>query len=241
MYQNIGKKIRILAVILAVLSAVGFLAVAAVFLLAALKAEAGTSVRTAGFEGAGVFLALAVLSPLYSWVLYGFGSLTDAAERQVEENREIRDILKKALSDGALSDEIARKLGNSLSKLTVAAPAPRSGVAPTRPVVRGSVKPAEAARPVAPAPATQADPAATDPGLPFSAQAESGPTAETAPAPAQAPAQRASETPDAEPTAPAITFAAPSAAKHTAPVKNIPEEPGDGVTPIRPLHSNTTY
>lgn len=217
MYHNIGKKIHLLAIILAALFAVGFLAAAVVFLLAALRAEGGSASRAAGFEGAGVFLVLAALSPLCSWVLYGFGSLVDAAERQAEAQKDVRDIVKKALSDGALSDEVARKLGNSLSKLTVAAaPAPRSGVAPTRPVVRGSVKPAEAAKPAAPAPVQTAEAA------PVQKQ-------EDAPAPVA----------EKEPEKPAIRFTAPS----DAPAKPTPApmtEEGT-VSPIKPLHSDTTY
>lgn len=217
MYHNIGKKIHLLAIILAALFAVCFLAAAVVFLLAALRAEGGSASRAAGFEGAGVFLVLAALSPLCSWVLYGFGSLVDAAERQAEAQKDVRDIVKKALSDGALSDEVARKLGNSLSKLTVAAaPAPRSGVAPTRPVVRGSVKPAEAAKPAAPAPVQTAEAA------PVQKQ-------EDAPAPVA----------EKEPEKPAIRFTAPS----DAPAKPAPApmtEEGT-VSPIKPLHSDTTY
>ncbi len=217
MYHNIGKKIHLLAIILAALFAVVFLAAAVVFLLAALRAEGGSASRAAGFEGAGVFLVLAALSPLCSWVLYGFGSLVDAAERQAEAQKDVRDIVKKALSDGALSDEVARKLGNSLSKLTVAAaPAPRSGVAPTRPVVRGSVKPAEAAKPAAPAPVQTAEAA------PVQKQ-------EDAPAPVA----------EKEPEKPAIRFTAPS----DAPAKPAPApmtEEGT-VSPIKPLHSDTTY
>lgn len=217
MYHNIGKKIHLLAIILAALFAVGFLAAAVVFLLAALRAEGGSASRAAGFEGAGVFLVLAALSPLCSWVLYGFGSLVDAAERQAEAQKDVRDIVKKALSDGALSDEVARKLGNSLSKLTVAAaPAPRSGVAPTRPVVRGSAKQAEAAKPAAPAPVQTAEAA------PVQKQ-------EDAPAPVA----------EKEPEKPAIRFTAPS----DAPAKPAPApmtEEGT-VSPIKPLHSDTTY
>lgn len=217
MYQNIGKKIHLLAIILAALFAVGFLAAAVVFLLAALRAEGGSASRAAGFEGAGVFLVLAALSPLCSWVLYGFGSLVDAAERQAEAQKDVRDIVKKALSDGALSDEVARKLGNSLSRLTVAAaPASRSGVAPTRPVVRGSVKQAEAAKPAAPAPVQTAEAA------PVQKQ-------EDAPAPVA----------EKEPEKPAIRFTAPS----DAPAKPAPApmtEEGT-VSPIKPLHSDTTY
>lgn len=217
MYQNIGKKIHLLAIILAALCAAGFLAAAVVFLLAALRAEGGSASRAAGFEGAGLFLVLAALSPLCSWVLYGFGSLVDAAERQAEAQKDVRDIVKKALSDGALSDEVARKLGNSLSRLTVAAaPAPRSGVAPTRPVVRGSVKQAEAAKPAAPAPVQTAEAA------PVQKQ-------EDAPAPVA----------EKEPEKPAIRFTAPS----DAPAKPAPApmtEEGT-VSPIKPLHSDTTY
>lgn len=223
MYQNIGKKIHLLAIILAALCAAGFLAAAVVFLLAALRAEGGSASRTAGFEGAGVFLVLAALSPLCSWVLYGFGSLVDAAERQAEAQKDVRDIVKKALSDGALSDEVARKLGNSLSKLTVAAaPASRSGVAPTRPVVRGSVKQTEAAKPAVPA--------------------QTAPAAETATAaPEKKETTAAPEAPAAEktPEKPAIQFTAPS----DAPAKPAPApmtEEGT-VSPIKPLHSDTTY
>ncbi len=223
MYQNIGKKIHLLAIILAALCAAGFLAAAVVFLLAALRAEGGSASRAAGFEGAGVFLVLAALSPLCSWVLYGFGSLVDAAERQAEAQKDVRDIVKKALSDGALSDEVARKLGNSLSKLTVAAaPASRSGVAPTRPVVRGSVKQTEAAKPAVPA---QTAPAAE--------------AAEAAPEKKESPAAPAAPAAEKTPEKPAIQFTAPS----DAPAKPAPApmtEEGT-VSPIKPLHSDTTY
>lgn len=223
MYQNIGKKIHLLAIILAALCAAGFLAAAVVFLLAALRAEGGSASRTAGFEGAGVFLVLAALSPLCSWVLYGFGSLVDAAERQAEAQKDVRDIVKKALSDGALSDEVARKLGNSLSKLTVAAaPASRSGVAPTRPVVRGSVKQTEAAKPAMPAQTAPAAEAAT-----------------AAPEKKESPAAPAAPAAEKTPEKPAIQFTAPS----DAPAKPAPApmtEEGT-VSPIKPLHSDTTY
>lgn len=223
MYQNIGKKIHLLAIILAALCAAGFLAAAVVFLLAALKAEGGSASRAAGFEGAGVFLVLAALSPLCSWVLYGFGSLVDAAERQAEAQKDVRDIVKKALSDGALSDEVARKLGNSLSKLTVAAaPASRSGVAPTRPVVRGSVKQTEAAKPAMPAQTAPAAEAAT-----------------AAPEKKESPAAPAAPAAEKTPEKPAIQFTAPS----DAPAKPAPApmtEEGT-VSPIKPLHSDTTY
>ena len=225
MYQNIGKKIHLLAIILAALCAAGFLAAAVVFLLAALRAEGGSASRAAGFEGAGVFLVLAALSPLCSWVLYGFGSLVDAAERQAEAQKDVRDIVKKALSDGALSDEVARKLGNSLSKLTVAAaPASRSGVAPTRPVVRGSGKQAEAAKPAVPSPAQTAPVAEATTTAPEKK--------ETAAAPAASAAEKT-------PEKPAIQFTAPS----DAPAKPAPApmtEEGT-VSPIKPLHSDTTY
>lgn len=223
MYQNIGKKIHLLAIILAALCAAGFLAAAVVFLLAALRAEGGSASRAAGFEGAGVFLVLAALSPLCSWVLYGFGSLVDAAERQAEAQKDVRDIVKKALSDGALSDEVARKLGNSLSKLTVAAaPASRSGVAPTRPVVRGSVKQTEAAKPAMPAQTAPAAEAAT-----------------AAPEKKESPAAPAAPAAEKTPEKPAIQFTAPS----DAPAKPAPApmtEEGT-VSPIKPLHSDTTY
>lgn len=227
MYKNIGKKIHILAIVLAALTAAGFLAAAVVFLLAAFRAEAGTTVRAAGFEGAGVFLVLAVLSPLFSWVLYGFGSLVDASERQAEQNREIRDLLKKALSDGALSDEISRKLTHSLSKLTPpAAQASRTGVAPTRPVVRGS-----AAR----AAATPAASAASEPEFTPVAAPRAQATPEASPA---ASTPEKPEKTEKKP-APAITFTAPSAAKREIPAGS--DDTDGAVAPVRPLHSDTTY
>lgn len=234
MYKNIGKKIHILAIILAALFGAGFLAAAVIFLLAALKAEGGTTARTAGLEGAGLFLGLAVLSPLCSFALYGFGSLVDAAERQAEQEKDIRDMLKKALSDGALSDEIARKLGNSLSRLTVAAaPAPRSGVAPTRPVVRGSAKPAEP--PVRPAPARQ-EPVLSPEQAPVTDRTPQEPAKKTA-EPA-APVTPAADSGTAPAEKPAIRFTAPEAAKPAPALKDDPERIG---TPVRPLHSDTTY
>lgn len=244
MYKNIGKKIHILAIVLAALTAAGFLAAAVVFLFAAFRAEAGTTVRAAGFEGAGVFLVLAVLSPLFSWVLYGFGSLVDASERQAEQNREIRDLLKKALSDGALSDEISRKLTHSLSKLTPpAAQAPRTGVAPTRPVVRGSAARA-AATPAAPAGGEPEFTPAAAPRAQATPEAFAAPRAQAASPEASPEASPAANTPEKpgnpeKKPAPAITFTAPSAAKREIPAGS--DDTDGAVAPVRPLHSDTTY
>ena len=79
MFKNIAKRIQLLAVILAIFLLVSFLALAAFFLVAML----GTSdpdLRAAGMQGIIVSVILALVSPLFSWLVYGFGSLIRAAE-----------------------------------------------------------------------------------------------------------------------------------------------------------------
>lgn len=262
MFRNIGKRIRFLAILVAILTLVVFLALAVVFLVAAFRAEDATT-RAAGIEGAILFAVLALFLPLFSFVLYGFGNLVEAGEKQAADMREVRDMLKKALADGALSDEVARKTGVVLSKLT-AAPAPRAGVAPSRPVV--AQRPAPTVRrepqapafatPVAPAPsytapATFAEPVLTDTEILSSASSTSE-KASSEPAPAVAdPAPKTEEPaiplfatpPEAEPAPkPAGTpFAPPTPAAPAAAEPFVPDDPTGAVKPIRPLHSDTTY
>lgn len=270
MFKNIGKRIRLLAAILAIVTFVSFLALAVVFLVATLRAEDATT-RMAGIEGTILFVVLALFLPLFSWILYGFGTLVESGEKQAADTREMRDILKKALADGALSDEIARKTGMALAKIT-AATAPRAGMAQTRPVVRPTVTPqappvmqptataAPFAAPVAPvtAPAAPAAPVATpiapaaEPVVPVTEPAFAEP-AFAAPAPAMTPAAPAAEEPAAPlfttapepqsaPKATAVPFTPPAPTEPVAPGEAfVPDDPTGAVKPIRPLHSDTTY
>lgn len=265
MFRNIGKRIRFLAILVAILTLVVFLALAVVFLVAALRAQDATT-RTAGIEGAILFAALALFLPLFSFPLYGFGDLVDAGEKQAADTREIRDMLKKALSDGALSDEIARKTGVVLSKLTPPA-APRAGIAPTRPTI--AQRPAHIVRqepqapafsaPVAPArpvseKMTPAEPTVASPEPPSNAffGSEKVPVESTPAAPAAAePVLEVEE--QMPPAFAAQPTAAPAAKPTDAPVAPppsftpvvakpfVPDDSTGAIQPIRPLHSDTTY
>lgn len=157
MFKNIAKRIHTLAVILAVFLLISFLALAAFFLYSMLNTTDET-LRSAGLQGVIVSVILAAVTPLLSWLIYGFGTLIQCAERQAETSRETRDLVRQALADGALSDDIARKLGPAIAKAIPAAPA--TGYAPqqiTQPL---------AARPIAPSapkavPTASAAPAST--------------------------------------------------------------------------------
>lgn len=157
MFKNIAKRIHTLAVILAVFLLISFLALAAFFLYSMLNTTDET-LRSAGLQGVIVSVILAAVTPLLSWLIYGFGTLVQCAERQAETSRETRDLVRQALAEGALSDDIARKLGPAIAKAIPAAPA--TGYAPqqiTQPL---------AARPIAPSapkavPTASAAPAST--------------------------------------------------------------------------------
>lgn len=258
MFKNIGKRIRLLSVMLAILTFAVFLVLAIVFLVAALRAEDPTT-RAAGIEGTILFVVLALFLPLFSWVLYGFGKLVESHEKQAADTKEIRDMLKKALSDGALSDEIARKTGIVLAKLPAAATAHRSGVAQTRPVVRPAVMPKAASAPqpavpvtpvtmpATPVAASADEPVVTEPA----AFAESTPAA-TPGAPVETPSAPASNEPatplfadtPAEESAPrdsGTPFTPPVPTEPAAAEPFAPNDPTGAVKPIRSLNSDTTY
>ena len=264
MFKNIGKRIRLLAVILAIVTFVSFLALAVVFLVATLRAEDATT-RMAGIEGTILFAVLAFFLPLFSWILYGFGTLVESGEKQAADTKEMRDMLKKALADGALSDEIARKTGMVLAKIT-AAPAPRAGMAQTRPVVRPTITPQappvmQPAAPVAPfaapaapvtAPAAPAAPVAPVPEPTFAEPAFATPAPATTPAPAATPAPATEESaeplftaapaPQSAPKAAGTPFIPPAPTEPVTPgVAFVPDDPTGAVKPIRPLNSETTY
>lgn len=149
MFKNIGKKIQYIAIALAILFCAAFVGFGAACLLAALGDGVDETLKTAGLQGAGICFALALLSPAFSFVMYGFGALVTAAQKQAEDSKEIKEMLRHALSDGCLSDEIARKLGQvqakSMQQLTAQLQAQAAQVvaqAPKAPVQRLVEEPA---------------------------------------------------------------------------------------------------
>ena len=235
MFKNIAKRIQLLAVVMAVFLLISFLALAAFFLVAMLGTN-DPDLRAAGLQGIIVSVILALVTPLFSWLIYGFGTLIRSAEQQAEASKETRDMLQRALADGALSDELTRKLGMVIAKAVATAPAPRQVAA----------KPL-AARPVA-APAPAAAPT-TQPAAPVPPTAPAAPAAPAAPVeearPIAAPAAPVAPVP---PTAPA---AAPVAQAPEAPVKSpvtttseptrpaaIPTDVPSTVQPLKPLGGN---
>ena len=120
-FKNTGRRVQVLAVILAAVSCVALFALAVYFLIAGLLSVDAT-LRTAGIQGAVISLVGAVLCPALCLPLYGFGSLLIQTEKNGENERETKELLRQAFADGALSDDISRKLSLALSKMTFAAP-----------------------------------------------------------------------------------------------------------------------
>jgi|GEM_PF-2442373 len=207
--KNIGKRIQSLAVILAILSAVAFLALAAFYLISAITSGDDTLLLT-GIIGCVLCVAGAVIAPLSTWILYGFGSLIINREEQLAIQRETKELLRAALSDGALSEEIARKVGQAVSKVAVAAPPAARPVA--KPVARSVQPVAQPVQPVAPAPAPIAPqvpaapvPVPVAPVAPPPATAPQTPAA-PAPTPVPPPAISKAPTPPAQPMQPLTPF-----------------------------------
>ena len=220
MFKNIAKRIQTLAIILAVFFLVAFLALAVFFLYSMLQTEDET-LRSAGLQGVIISVVLAAITPLLSWLIYGFGTLIQCAERQAETSRETRDLVRQALAEGALSDDLARKLGPVIAKAIPAAPT--TGYAPQQ------IAQPLAARPVTP-PTPKAAPAPKAAPVKPAEPAEAAPVK---PAP-KAPAKSAE--------APAVQKA-PTATteKATTPVATPTDLPST-VQPLKPLGgSNKTY
>lgn len=246
-YSNIGKRIRVLAAVIAIVLLVLFLALAAVFLLAGLRASDPT-MREAGFEGAVLFLILALVAPFFTYLLYGFGKLVESAAAQAEYSKEMRDILKKSLTDGTLSDETARKVGIVLAKALPAATAkaPYKGIAPTRPVVRETPPATETREAKEPLMRTAPTTPKEDPVTPTEPSAGKTPAPEKRKEEA-APVQTA--VPPAPPAFTAEAEPAPAeAAKHFVPPAGEKDasdpfggDVAQGLKPVRPLHSEETY
>ncbi|MBQ8356952.1 MAG: hypothetical protein IJX39_03990 [Clostridia bacterium] len=230
MFKNIGKRIRFLAVLLAILSFVGCLALAAFFLFSALN-TADETLRTAGFQGVVISVVCAVLLPMFTWLLYGFGTLVSNSEKQLETEKETKELLRHALSDGALSEEVARKLTQALSKLApTAAPAQAAPQKPkplaARPVARPA-RPAPSVEETAPAePVREAPPA--EPAAPVE------PVGFEAPAPAAQPVEENSRTAPIESLSPSTPVAPAPTVQTEQPVSD-PQTPPRPVRQAQPL------
>ena len=117
MFKNIGKTIRVLAIVLAALTFLGFVALGTLSLLAALQAGISEELQLAGMQAAIICYVLGILTPALTLILYGFGSLVSAAKVQAENAQRTQEMLRAALSDGMLSEEIARKSAQAQAKL----------------------------------------------------------------------------------------------------------------------------
>ena len=140
MLKNIGRSLRVLALVLAGLSFVGFAAFGALCLISALGDGVDETLKTAGLQAAVIGFALAVLTPFLQLITYGLGVLIETAQAQAQDSKRTREILQSSLADGLLSDEIARKCGIVLTKILpqiqVQAPAAPTSAPVQRPVAQ---------------------------------------------------------------------------------------------------------
>jgi hypothetical protein len=83
MFKNIGKTIRVLAIVLAALTFLGFVALGTLSLLAALQAGISEELQLAGMQAAIICYVLGILTPALTLILYGFGSLVSSAKADV--------------------------------------------------------------------------------------------------------------------------------------------------------------
>ncbi len=154
MLKNIGRSLRVLALVLAGLCFAAFAAFGVLCLLSALADGVDETLKTAGLQAACISFALAILTPFLQLITYGLGVLIDTAQAQAQDSKRVREILQASLADGLLSDEIARKSGMALAKILpqiqVQAPAATVGAPVQRPVAQ-SAAPVAAAAEQAPA------------------------------------------------------------------------------------------
>ena len=242
MFKNVGKKIRVLSVILAILCFAALLALGVWCLLSALADGVDETLKAAGLQGAVICGVAAVIAPWLFLIPYGFGLVVTASEKQAEDEKEIKEMLRHALAEGLLSDEIARKTALAqekvLGRLQMQAPQAAQTRSAQAPVQRFVTEPVEA-------PAEE--PAAAQ-------QVESAPepvVAESAVEPAaEAPAPIEDEVPavQVEDVTPAPQAEAPAAAPKKAPaapkkaVAPKKATPTATAQPLRPIgHDEETF
>ena len=221
MLKNIGKLIHFVAIALAVVFFAAFLGFGVACLLAATAEGVDEALKAAGFQGAVLSFVLALVAPLFCVVAYGFGSLIIATERNAQDVREMKEKLHAALTEGLLSDEIARKNGQVFAKLI--AQMPTAAPAPTAAPVQRFVEevPEEPQAPAAPAVEEASAPVAEAP-------TEEAPIAK---APVAAPlTEEPAQAPQAAPVPPKppVRTAAPRTIRVARP----------GATPLRPVNGD---
>lgn len=241
MFKNIGKKIHFVAILLAALSFLAFVAFGTLCLIAALEEGVDDLLKSTGIQGAILSYVMALIAPLCCLPLYGFGSLVTAAEKQADDSREMKEMLRHALSEGCLSDEIARKMGAVQLKLQQQAQAQAAPsmmgrpYAPQAPVQRFVSEPAAPAAVTAPAPVA-------------SPVAESPVPVDQSPAPAQESPEAVEGSPASAPIAPvvptfeeekaavpqAVQASAPVAQESASPVAQAPAAPAP-IAPVAPV------
>ena len=230
MFKNIGKTVRVLSIVLAALSFLGFAALGTLSLLAAMEAGISKELETAGMQAAIICYALAVLTPFLNLILFGFGTLITAAQEQAQDSKKAREMLQAALSDGMLSEEIARKSAQAQSKLLehLLSKMPASEKAPKKPSHAPVQRPVKEITPPA-APAQEA-PVQVSPAQ----MTEQEPNAQPAPAfipMAQASAQQPAQQPPTQ-QAPAFAPMPPMGTPFRSPAPAVSGEADDFLKPL---------
>lgn len=225
MFKNIGKSIRVLAVVLAVLCFLGFAALGTLMLLTALDPAISNELYVAGLQAAVICYALCILTPLLNLILYGFGTLVSAAQAQARDSQKTREMLQAALSDGLLSEEIARKSAQAQTKLLeyMMTHAPAAEKAAPQKSTRAPMQ-----RPVKEIEEVQS------PAKEAPAQAPAVPEEAPAPAfiPVAAPVQERSPAPKETPVQPAPAFIPVTPVAFRAPSAAVPTETASILKPL---------
>lgn len=235
MFKNIGKTIQILAFALAGLCLVGFILFGLLCLQSAFEDGVTEALQTAGIQAAITSFVLAILSPFLMLILYGFGTLILTAQKQLQEVQKTNQMLYSALSEGLLSDEIARKCGmvqaKLLSQVQAQAPQPKANARTEHAPVQRFVEEAPAATPVAaPAPVCEKSAPVAVENEPI--QEQSAPVAEEVPVVEEAPVADTAPIVEEAPTAEQVAPAAPAAPTYAKPVYARPATPISTAKPL---------
>ena len=240
MFKNIGKTIQILAFALAGLCLVGFILFGLLCLQSAFEDGVTEALQTAGIQAAITSFVLAILSPFLMLILYGFGTLILTAQKQLQEAQKTNQMLYSALSEGLLSDEIARKCGmvqaKLLSQVQAQAPQQKANARTEHAPVQRFVEETPAATPVAaPTPVCEKSAPVAVENAPI--QEQSAPVMEEAPVVEEAPIAKEApikETPVVKeaPAAETVAPAAPAAPTYAKPVYARPATPISTAKPL---------
>lgn len=235
MFKNIGKTIQILAFALAGLCLVGFILFGLLCLQSAFEDGVTEALQTAGIQAAITSFVLAILSPFLMLILYGFGTLILTAQKQLQEAQKTNQMLYSALSEGLLSDEIARKCGmvqaKLLSQVQTQAPQPKANARAEHAPVQRFVEEAPAATPVvAPAPVCEKSAPVAVENAPI--QEQNTPVAEEVPVVEEAPVADTAPIVEEAPAAETVAPAAPAAPTYAKPVYARPATPISTAKPL---------